>query len=364
MNRALAALLIVIAPLAAADDADIASGLENLEKIFGIAHALEVHRVLGTSMPAGQSITDPWGTAYRIDASRIVSAGSDRKFDEATWQTAEQFAGTAGDVVFDNGNFVRTNHNWLCSRVSPGGASASKLGAMRTAEGLFLGMRTDGMRVVFGPRMTAMAMEGVAAIIEKYRAENGSLAGFFAPEDAVDAWRTPFRFVIDRSSYRIISAGADRKFDPMNWSRPPSRDPAEDIVFENGKLVRQIDIEDVLERSEMRAEPIRQPPDSRLSQSAKWVRLDKSITAPVVTTRVEPAYPEIYRRGRISGIVILELAISETGTIENLAVIKSLGPAIDVAAADAVRKWKFAPAMRDGKPIAVLFNLTINFKLK
>jgi TonB family protein len=92
--------------------------------------------------------------------------------------------------------------------------------------------------------------------------------------------------------------------------------------------------------------------------------VDQSSPSPVVTERVEPEYPEGYRRARISGIVILELAISETGETENFAVLKSLGPAIDVAAIDAVKKWKFAPATRDGKPIPVLFNLTINFKLK
>jgi outer membrane biosynthesis protein TonB len=31
---------------------------------------------------------------------------------------------------------------------------------------------------------------------------------------------------------------------------------------------------------------------------------------------------------------------------------------------EAVRQWKFQPATRDGAPIPVLFNLTVNFKLK
>jgi len=35
-----------------------------------------------------------------------------------------------------------------------------------------------------------------------------------------------------------------------------------------------------------------------------------------------------------------------------------------MAAVDAVREWKFQPATHNGKPIPVLFNLTINFKLE
>jgi TonB family protein len=61
---------------------------------------------------------------------------------------------------------------------------------------------------------------------------------------------------------------------------------------------------------------------------------------------------------------VLEVAISETGAVENVAVIKSLAPGLDMAAVNAVRQWKFKPATRDGKPVPVLFNLTINFKLK
>lgn len=79
--------------------------------------------------------------------------------------------------------------------------------------------------------------------------------------------------------------------------------------------------------------------------------------------RTEPGYPESYRRLRISGIIILELAISETGTIAHIATLKSLGPALDAAAIAAVRNWKFTPGTRDGQPIPTLFNLTINFKL-
>jgi len=361
VRQTLAALLIAIAPLTGAEVSDIASGIENLEKIFGIAHALEIHRAVGTTLPK-TPILDPWGTPYRIDGFRIISAGSDRRFDEASWKTSEQFIGTEGDVVFDDGTFVRTNHNWLCRRTSPD-APAVKL--MREAEMMLLVSRTVGVRAAVGPQMTSAIIANFAKVIEKHRSDKGTLAGFFPPADALDIWKTPLRVMIDRNDYRIISAGADRRFDPKTWSTPPSRDPAEDIVFENGKFTRQIDVMDLIERSDMTADPIRQPPDRPMRDlpNIKWMPLDKSVTAPVVIERVEPEYPEGYRRVRIAGIVVVELAISETGTPENLAVLKSLGPAIEAATIDAVRKWKFAPAIRDGKPIPVLFNLTINFKL-
>ncbi len=60
----------------------------------------------------------------------------------------------------------------------------------------------------------------------------------------------------------------------------------------------------------------------------------------------------------------MEAAISDTGIVENVRLVKSCAPDLDTAAMDAVRRWTFEPAKMDGKPVAVLFNLTVNFKLK
>jgi hypothetical protein len=57
-----------------------------------------------------------------------------------------------------------------------------------------------------------------------------------------DAWGTPIRFEIakDRKSYRLISAGADRRFNPQSWAAANRElaDFAEDLVYENGAFVR------------------------------------------------------------------------------------------------------------------------------
>ena len=60
-----------------------------------------------------------------------------------------------------------------------------------------------------------------------------------------DGWGTPLLIEIDSdgSRYRIVSAGADRVFDPPSWSRPMDLDPRSDIVFENGSFKRRFDVE-------------------------------------------------------------------------------------------------------------------------
>jgi protein TonB len=91
-------------------------------------------------------------------------------------------------------------------------------------------------------------------------------------------------------------------------------------------------------------------------------RVGGEVKAPEVVSRVEPVYPEEERTKRNSGIVILEVVIEANGDVSGAHVLKS-APGLDDAALTAVKQWHFEPATRDGKPVAVIFNLTIQFRL-
>lgn len=60
-----------------------------------------------------------------------------------------------------------------------------------------------------------------------------------------DGWGTPFMVEVDLdgSRYRIISAGADRVFDPTSWNRPIDNDPSSDMVIENGQFRRRFNVD-------------------------------------------------------------------------------------------------------------------------
>ena len=82
-----------------------------------------------------------------------------------------------------------------------------------------------------------------------------------------------------------------------------------------------------------------------------------------VRYRVEPAYPEVARKARVSGIVIVECTIDKNGIVTDVHVLKPLPFGLDQAAVEAVRKWRFKPGTLNGQPVDVLYNLTVNFKL-
>jgi len=94
------------------------------------------------------------------------------------------------------------------------------------------------------------------------------------------------------------------------------------------------------------------------------VRVTPQITAPKKIRSVEPQYPESERTARVSGIIILETHINANGCIEAIKILKPLTPALNTSAIIAVSQWRFTPGLLDGKPVDVIYNLTINFKLK
>jgi TonB family protein len=78
---------------------------------------------------------------------------------------------------------------------------------------------------------------------------------------------------------------------------------------------------------------------------------------------VEPIYSEAARKLFVSGVVTVQVVISPDGTTRDFRIIKSPGYGLDEKAIDAVRLWRFIPGMRDGKAVAVLATVQVNFGL-
>ena len=93
------------------------------------------------------------------------------------------------------------------------------------------------------------------------------------------------------------------------------------------------------------------------------LRVGGDVKAPIKISSVDPTYPEVARKARVSGIVIVECTIDKGGNVTDVHVLKPLPFGLDQAAAEAVRKWKFKPGTLNGQPVDVLYNLTVNFKL-
>jgi protein TonB len=93
------------------------------------------------------------------------------------------------------------------------------------------------------------------------------------------------------------------------------------------------------------------------------IRLHSGMKAPVKIADVAPVYPALARNARIQGVVILEAVLNPQGGVESVRVLRSI-PQLDQAAVDAVRQWRFTPALLNGQPVPVVMTVTVNFNLQ
>jgi TonB family protein len=88
------------------------------------------------------------------------------------------------------------------------------------------------------------------------------------------------------------------------------------------------------------------------------------LARPVSGYQVKPLYPESARKAGAQGITLLKLRVLENGKVGEVQIEQSAGhPDLDMAAADAVRRWLFEPARMGKQPIAVWVLLPVKFEL-
>jgi TonB family protein len=86
--------------------------------------------------------------------------------------------------------------------------------------------------------------------------------------------------------------------------------------------------------------------------------------APVPTSQPAAVYPRTLRAQRLEGSVDVGFTITSKGVVLDPHAVSSTNEGFEQAAIDAVRKWKFKPAMKDGKAVNTKVQVTLTFSLK
>ena len=97
--------------------------------------------------------------------------------------------------------------------------------------------------------------------------------------------------------------------------------------------------------------------------AAGAVRAEGDIKPPKLVKETAPVYPEAARVAGVQGVVILSVKTDETGRVADTMVLRSI-PLLDQAAIDAVRQWVYEPFVQDGKPVPIVFTVTVRFLLQ
>ncbi|ODS54860.1 MAG: hypothetical protein ABS36_10375 [Acidobacteria bacterium SCN 69-37] len=92
------------------------------------------------------------------------------------------------------------------------------------------------------------------------------------------------------------------------------------------------------------------------------LRIGGNIKEPAKIRHVNPAYPKLAYASKVSGVVIIEATVDESGHVADTKILRSI-PMLDQAALEAVRQWEYVPTLMNGVPVPVIMTVTVNFTL-
>jgi protein TonB len=87
------------------------------------------------------------------------------------------------------------------------------------------------------------------------------------------------------------------------------------------------------------------------------------VSAPVPIYEVTPEFSEEARKAKFQGVVTVNLVVNQRGLPENVHILRGVGMGLDDKAIEAVKQYRFKPAMMGGKPVAVEVNVEVNFQI-
>jgi TonB family protein len=114
--------------------------------------------------------------------------------------------------------------------------------------------------------------------------------------------------------------------------------------------------------------PVPPPPPPKKTEPAPPVkptttRVSEGVLQGSALQRVKPIYPLAAQHARVSGLVVVQVTISEEGRVTD-AIVISGHPFLRDAAVQAARQWVFAPTMLSRVPVKVQGILSFNFTLQ
>ncbi|MGC2694421.1 MAG: TonB family protein, partial [Candidatus Angelobacter sp.] len=90
---------------------------------------------------------------------------------------------------------------------------------------------------------------------------------------------------------------------------------------------------------------------------------DPGVKAPQALHTPDPKYSKSARQQKIQGSVKFSAIVGTDGRVHDVKLLKSLEPSLDANAIEVLKEWKFAPATKDGRPVACPMTLELDYKL-
>lgn len=109
-------------------------------------------------------------------------------------------------------------------------------------------------------------------------------------------------------------------------------------------------------------EPAPPPPPEADAEGRVYV--GGRIAQPARLVYAEPVYPRSALLARRQGTVFLQVLLGKDGSIKEVTVLRPASTGMTEAAIEAVREWRYEPALLNGRPVEAWMSVTVNFTLR
>jgi len=100
-----------------------------------------------------------------------------------------------------------------------------------------------------------------------------------------------------------------------------------------------------------------------LSVAQEQPKAGQDVQPATLVRRVNPEYPESWKKEGLQGTVHLRMTIAKDGTVRDIKVVDG-DSLLAKSAETAVRQWRYKPALRNGEPVEVHATVAVAFALK
>jgi len=87
------------------------------------------------------------------------------------------------------------------------------------------------------------------------------------------------------------------------------------------------------------------------------------VSSPVVIHSVAAQFTDVARSNKYQGVCLISLVVDAQGLPTNMRIARPLGMGLDQQAIEAIRHYRFTPAMKNGVPVPVQVTIEVDFRL-
>lgn len=87
------------------------------------------------------------------------------------------------------------------------------------------------------------------------------------------------------------------------------------------------------------------------------------VSAPVLLNGIDPSSSRLAQKFGVAGLTLFRTVIDASGKPVEVAIARPIGFGLDENAVEAIKRSRFKPAMKDGRPVPVVTDLVVTFRI-